>query len=407
MQKIITLIIPILLLGIFLISPNFVIGQDEDGINQEVKELSNEINSKRKEIEKIQEQQEEYSNAIKQKQSEKASLNNQIAILENRIAKHELDIETVELEIDQTNLEIKRVNLEIETKNLEIDNEKEKMAKVLRLLYKQEQVDTLEIMLLNNSLVEFLNGLKYLEDMNSELTVSLDKLFYIKEELEVDKLSLNDKNKELLDLKDDLNEKTELLKNDQGAKIFVLEQVREDEREYERLLNLAREEQNKAAADIASLEKAVRTKIANLSGKTLEFNDNGLIWPVPKNVITAYFHDPEYPFRYIFEHPAIDIRAGQGTTIKAAASGYVARTKFSGKDYAYIMIVHGDGLSTVYGHVSKIFVSEDEFVIQGQSIGASGGLPGTNGAGRLTTGPHLHFEVRLDGIPVNPLEYLP
>ena len=109
-----------------------------------------------------------------------------------------------------------------------------------------------------------------------------------------------------------------------------------------------------------------------------------------------------------FEHPAVDIRAYQGTPIKAPESGYVARVQFRGdKSYAYIMLIHNDGISTVYGHISATYVKEDEYVSKGQTIGLTGGLPGSKGAGNLSTGPHLHFEVRLNGIPVNPLEYLP
>jgi murein DD-endopeptidase MepM/ murein hydrolase activator NlpD len=70
------------------------------------------------------------------------------------------------------------------------------------------------------------------------------------------------------------------------------------------------------------------------------------------------------------------------------------------------MLIHGDNISTVYGHISKPLVSEDDYVVQGQAIALSGGMPGTVGSG-LTTGPHLHFEVRQDGVPVDPLEYLP
>jgi len=405
MKKLIKIIIPVFVLGIIFNAPAFVLGQTD--YNDEIKELNSEIQNKKKEIDKIQEKQEFYSKTIKQKQKDQANLDNQIAILENRLAKAELDIESVEIEIDQINLEIKKVNLEIENKTEEIDREKEHIANVLKLMYKQSRVDPLEILLLNNSLADFVNQIKYLEDTNKEIGRSLDELKKYKKELVKNKQNLGDKNKELVELKEELGEKKLSLKNETDGKAFLLNQVRNSEKEYQKLLSQAKQEQAAAAADIANLEKIVRERIVNLSGGKLEFNDAGLIWPVTKNFITAYFHDPEYPFRYIFEHPGIDIRASQGTSLKAAASGYVARAKDAGRGYSYIMIIHGDGLSTVYGHVSKIYVSEDEYVVQGQTIGATGGMPGTHGAGRLTTGPHLHFEVRLNGIPVNPLEYLP
>ncbi|MFH1522409.1 MAG: peptidoglycan DD-metalloendopeptidase family protein [Patescibacteria group bacterium] len=407
MSRIIKLIIPIFVIGIIFNTSSFVFGQNEDQINDELKTINNEIKIQKDKIKEIDEKKELYTKTIKSKQNEKANLNNQLAILENRLAKAELDKESVELEINRLNLEIKKVNIEINENNNKINQGKEHIANILKIIYKQDQVSSLEILLLNDSLTDFLNEMKYLEDTNEEMSKSLDSLGVNKKELEKNKLTLDKKNKEALNLKEELEEKEVLLDNEKGNKEFILTQVNNSEKQYQNLLAKAKEEQAQAAADITSLEKTVRAKITELSGKKLEFNDSGLIWPVLKNVITSLFHDPEYPFRYIFEHPAIDIRSPQGSTIKAAASGYVARAKDAGKGYSYIMIVHGDGLSTVYGHASKIYVKEDEYVVQGQAIGASGGMPGTPGAGNLTTGPHLHFEVRLNGIPVNPFEYLP
>jgi murein DD-endopeptidase MepM/ murein hydrolase activator NlpD len=172
------------------------------------------------------------------------------------------------------------------------------------------------------------------------------------------------------------------------------------------LVEQLKEQQDAANTQIMNLETALRAKLAANPNAASQLGTDGLTWPVPKNFITTYFHDPTYPFRYLFEHPGWDIRAGQGTTVVAAAAGYVAHAQMDGTNYAYIMIIHGNGLATVYGHVSKIYVNADDYVAQGEPIGLSGGTPGTLGSGPFTTGPHLHFEVRQDGIPVDPSGYL-
>jgi len=406
-NRIIKIIIPILLFVLFFNISNFSYGQNEAGDSEEIREINKQIEAQRARIKKMQDQQVVYESLIKQKQNEKANLNNQLAILENRLAKAELDIEGVNIEISRTNLEIKKINLEIADKDAQIKQQKEHLTNVLRLMQKQDASSVLEILLLNSSFTEFMNQLKYLEDINGEIGKSLEALKEFRQQLAKQQSSLADKNKELNKLKEQLQNKKVALIGEQENESFILDQTKSSEKEYQKLLKQAKAEQEQAAADIVSLEKTVRAKLAKQQGQKLEFNDAGFIWPVPKNIITAYFHDPDYPFRYIFEHPGIDIRASQGSLVKAAASGYVARAKDAGSGYSYIMIVHGDGLATVYGHVSKIYVTEDEYVVQGQAIGASGGLPGTPGAGRLTTGPHLHFEIRLNGIPVDPMDYLP
>ncbi len=410
MKKIIILIVfALTITGVGINTSDFAIGQSStEIINQEIKTINDDIQNNRDRIKKIQNQQEKYSDSIKEAQSEKSTLNSQLAILDNRMAKSQLDIEIIETRVVKTGLEIQKINLEIKNKNKEIAREKENVANVLKLMHKKDNVTALEILLLNNSLADFLSEAKYLEDINEGIKESLAQLENLKNQLEKKQDNLSEQKQELSNYRDELVEKKSKLEAEKDNKLTLLTQVSESESEYQRLLALSKKEQEEAAAEIASMEKLVRAKLAKLNGEELEFNDNGLVWPVPKNVITSYFHDPDYPFKHIFEHPAVDIRAGQGTPLRAAASGYVARTKYgAGGGYGYIMLIHGDGLSTVYGHSSKIFVKEDEYVVQGQVIGHSGGLPGTPGAGRLTTGPHLHFEVRLNGIPVDPLSYLP
>lgn len=409
-KKSIKLFLILLFLGLFVKSSSFVFSQTADQIDEEIRMLNNQIEGQRKQLINVQNRQKEYSALIKKKESEKDTLQNQLEILDERFKQSELEIEEVKLEISKNDLEARKTIIDIDNNNEKIEKEKRHISNLLKLIYKQNKATPIEIILLNDSLTDFINQAKYLENTNEEISNSLKFLKDAKDKLEKQKVILGEKEDKLLELKEELNRKQIILEGELEHKAFLLTETNRSEKEYRKLLDLAKEEQRKAANEIASLEKSVRKKLAQRPEKDInDFNDTGFAWPVTKNVITATFHDPSYPFkRSIGEHSGIDIRSSQGNALYAAASGYVARVKFNGStSYAYIMIIHGDGLSTVYGHVSGINVKEDEYVVQGQRIGKTGGAPRTVGAGAFSTGPHLHFEIRKDGIPVNPLNYLP
>lgn len=394
-------------LGLIFLSPA-VFGQ-YSSLDDEINTLNLKIQNQKKQIEALRSRQQQYQSQIELKQKDRISLSNQIAILDNRLAKAALDIEGVNLEIDKTNLEIKKIEVDSENLNQKIEEGKQHISNLLRSMYKQDQISTLEILLLNDSFTEFLNQAKYLSDTNKEITNSVEDLKSDKEQLEQNKLSLDQKNTDLLSLKNKLEEKKDNLAFEQENKNYLLEETKSSEQQYQALLQQARREQQQAEADIASAEQLVRQKMSQKDKNRLNNGNNTIAWPVPKNVVVTSFHDPDYPYRNIIgEHPAVDIRAKQGTTITAAADGYVAKVKFDGSTkYAYIMLIHGNGLATVYGHVSAAYVMADQYVTQGQPIGRSGGMPGGIGTGPFSTGPHLHFEVRLNGLPVNPESYLP
>lgn len=381
---------------------------DSSAVDPEIDKINADIARKKASIDDLQRQQDAYKQALEVKQQEKSDLQNQLAIFDNRLASLQASVDKLKLNIEETQLEIRKLDLEITAKENEITRQKDQIATALSLLYKEGDKTDLEIILMNDNFSEYIDQIKQLKDLNSGIIDSLEVLKTKQASLQSDRESLAERQTNLTKLQDDLIAQQANLGDERGAKQVVLDQTKNSEAEYQKLLAQAKKEQLSAANDIANLEKTVRQKLSKSKQfNALDTSSEGFIWPVPKNTITAYFHDPEYPFRNVFEHPAIDIRAKQSTPVRAASSGYVARAQDGGATgYSYIMLVHNDGLSTVYGHVSVISVNEDDYVTQGQVIGLSGGMPGTHGAGRLTTGSHMHFEVRLNGLPVNPLDYL-
>lgn len=376
--------------------------------NVELWQINQDINDKRSQIQALKKQVEVYQKNIDAKQRELTNLSNQVSTLNDSIAKINLEIRTVELEVETLNLKIENIELKIQAKEREISDQKENIAEILRNLHLiQQKNNLLELLLMNDNFSDFVAELSRLENIQNGLLDKVGDLRTIKMALSEDQGDLVNQHSELDALQDILVNKVESLGGQKAAKNNLLKLTQGQEAKFQALMLQAKEEQEQTNQDIIYLEKVAREKLnRNLALDALA--GEGFGWPVASRVITAYFHDKDYPYRWIFEHPAIDIATPQGTPIKALESGYVAKTKDGGKSgYSYIMIVHASALSSVYGHVNQIAVNEDQFVSKGQIIGYSGGTPRTRGAGPFTTGPHLHLEIRLNGIPVDPLGYLP
>lgn len=371
----------------------------------DISDLETKIREQKQKIEELERQRRIYEANVSLKRQEAMSLHNQITILDDQISDTDISIQKLELQIDLLGDEIDALEVSIKEKKSEMDQQKERLSELLRFLNRYNSKTTLEVTLLNETFSEFYNQLKYLQTIEQEAKRGLDSLEALKEDFELEKTDQEKKREESQEQRKQLEIEKRNLTSQQDYRQNLLTETKESESQFEALLEQSKQEQLNANADIQSLEVQIRQRLSE--NDQLPVGPTAFIWPVSSRKITAYFHDPTYPFRRYFEHPAIDLATPQGTALRAPASGFVARAHNGGMGYSYIMLVHGDGLSTVFGHVSQISVVEEDFVVQGQIIGYSGATPGTPGAGRLTTGPHLHFEVRLNGIPVDPLSYLP
>ena len=164
----------------------------------------------------------------------------------------------------------------------------------------------------------------------------------------------------------------------------TLEQTKANEREWV-------DEANALSAASASVSSTITSQ--SPAPASTPPSSSGLVWPV-SGPITSPFG-----MRWGSLHPGIDIGVGTGTPIHAAASGRVIVAAYSGGYGNLIVIDHGNGLATAYAHQSSMAATVGQQVSQGQVIG----YVGSTG---FSTGPHLHFEVRVSGSPVDPMGYL-
>ena len=163
----------------------------------------------------------------------------------------------------------------------------------------------------------------------------------------------------------------------------------------------------RARAERALVQKGLMEDRPDRFHQNTMIGKGQFFWPV-SGPVSAGFHDASYEKYFGLPHQGIDIVVPFGTPVAAANDGIVFVVRLGGATgYTYVLIGHRGGYATVYGHLSSVSVSAGDTVSAGQIIGATGGTPGTEGAGKMTTGAHLHFEVILQGEHVDPKPVLP
>lgn len=370
----------------------------------EIDRLQSEIQNRKAEIETINNRLDEYKRRISELTKQASSLQNEVAILENETALTELDVAATQNTIEEENLHLSIVEAKIAETNERLAHEKDLLSNLLFEINKQDkQGGTFEMIIGARNFTEVFAAAAQLQSVNDDLRQTLVTTQQAKDQLATNKQEREDRIAHLDELRADLEQKILALQTQTSAKQVLVGEARDSEIEYRVLMSELRQEQQGIAQRINTIQDEIQNKLADsdeaTSGKTV------ITWPV-QGRITTLFHDTTYPFRYLFEHSGLDIAVPVGTPIEAAAPGYVAWAQ-TGRQYGnYVMIIHANGFATLYAHMSRLDVKVDQYVARGDIIGLSGGAAGAPGSG-LSTGPHVHFELRQNGIPIDPLPNLP
>lgn len=388
---------------IAVLSPN-LLANAADGPDQAVvDDLNRQIAEQQAKIDALTSKITEYSASIKNTKQEAATLKSQIKLLDNQVGKTNMEISLKEEQAKEIQLQIEQAGLQISQSELQMAKQKEQLADLLRLIARYEDKDYISILLANDNFSDFFDQVKYSADLQKEMQRSLNRVKEAKDKLAEQQAELEKQKSDLSDVLNKLDDAKAVLESQKQDKNQLVIATNKSEKKFQSLITDLKKEQAAANAQVTALEKKLRAELAK-KGSGEKFNSLGnavLSWPTNSHRVTSIFHDQDYPYRYLFEHSGLDIGVGKGTTVKAAEAGYVAKVAYNTKWYGtYIMIIHGGNITTLYGHLSSVNVTQDQYVTKGQTIGLSGSTG-------FSSGPHLHFEVRSNGIAVDPQSYLP
>lgn len=326
-------------------------------------------------------------------------------------------LETITDELTKLAADIltKENEIEVTKQELELAQQAEESqyeSMKLRIKYMYEKGDSTYVDLLLNarSLSELLNRAEYITKISEYDREKLDEYVETKEKIAETERVLDAEHDELLTLQEQEEAKQKSVEELLAAKQKELKKVEgelaqaEDQvSEYEKDLKAQEDAIKAIEAELKRQEEEARKK-AEAAGKsyaTVNIGDIHFIWPCPSSGrITSEFGARTSPTEGASSnHKGLDIGAPTGTDIVAAASGTVVVSTYSYSAGNYVMVNHGGGVYTVYMHASKLLVSVGDTVKSGQVIAKVGSTG-------YSTGPHLHFGIRVNGTYVNPRKYV-
>jgi murein DD-endopeptidase MepM/ murein hydrolase activator NlpD len=354
-----------------------VYGDELEETRQQLEAISRSINATQDKVSSVKKQEKSIMGQIQSLEKDIIQTENQITSTEDRITFLQESITATETDIEEAE------------QNLQ--EKSDLLSSRLVVLHEEGEVSYLEVLLSSTDFKDFLT--RY-EMVNSIIEQDVDLIASInqeKQDLEMKKSDLEVKKKELESALKQQEAMREQLDGQKQEKKQILGSVQQERAAYE-----------KALAELEENSRQLEALIRKLQGGSTEALGTGVYtWPTPGYTsITSPYGMRYHPIlKQRKMHTGVDIRAPMGATIVAADSGKVIHAGWMGGYGQVIVIDHGNGVSTLYAHQSAFLVGNGETVSKGQAIGKVGSTG-------WSTGPHLHFEVRINGSYTDPMPYI-
>ncbi len=337
----------------------------------------------------LYDQQSRAEGQLKSLSNRATQMTKQIQQLTNQISAAEIDLEKKEYAYQKAIQNVVIIENEVEEKQAELDGRQETLRKRVRSIYEEGEMSYFEVLLQSTNISDFISRMEYLGYLVDNDQKILTDITIQKDQLDEKKEQLVAKKDEAEKLKTQAIAAKSYLDSSKGQKEVALA----ENKKYQDDLLIQIEKMEK---DSKALEAAIR----ELQKKNSGIVGSVGVWPTPGYwyITSAYGYRTHPITRKYTLHSGVDIAAPNRAKIISAGAGVVIYSGWYGAYGNAVIIDHGNGVSTLYGHMSSRAVANGRAVVGGQTIG----YVGSTG---WSTGPHLHFEVRKNGTPTNPMQY--